>query len=291
MTEANPRTLPANRKRRGVAKASITRIQTRLSELERSPRESSTLDLARSLATRLQTLDQEYKVHHYAIIDLLDEEEDLQREQETLDGHDDDVAQLSVRIQKLIDTSSSSNSDQHKVASKRLRHLEKGISSTRDAITVLRPDDSNVCLLHQHEERLAEFKKELCDIRRGLLSLDLDDTSELSMLQATVDKGIFDCSQEIRKLLQAQAPSSSTSESNGVKLPKLNVPTFDGNILSWTTFWEQFNISVHSPSNLSDSEKLMYLWHALKSGTAKGIMEGLSKSGEHYKEAVSCLKS
>ena len=35
----------------------------------------------------------------------------------------------------------------------------------------------------------------------------------------------------------------------------------------------------------------MYLRHALKSGSSKSIIEGLSRSGEQYAEAVECLKA
>ena len=76
-----------------------------------------------------------------------------------------------------------------------------------------------------------------------------------------------------------------------MKLPKLDVPTFDGNILHWRSFWEQFCISVHDRPNLSDPEKLVYLQQSLKNGSAKSAIEGLSHSGEYYTEAVECLKS
>ena len=35
----------------------------------------------------------------------------------------------------------------------------------------------------------------------------------------------------------------------------------------------------------------MYLQHALKDGSARSAFEGLSRSGEHYAEAVKCLES
>lgn len=82
---------------------------------------------------------------------------------------------------------------------------------------------------------------------------------------------------------------SSPMGSKGVKLPKLDVPAFDDNILNWRTFWEQF--CSHDRTSLSNSEKLVYLQHALKNGTAKASIEGLSRSGECYKQAVECLKS
>ena len=50
-------------------------------------------------------------------------------------------------------------------------------------------------------------------------------------------------------------------------------------------------MSVHNRTTLSTSEKLVYLQHALKDGSAKHIIEGLSHSGEYYDEAIDCLKS
>ena len=58
----------------------------------------------------------------------------------------------------------------------------------------------------------------------------------------------------------------------GVKLPKLYVPTFDGDVLHWKQFWEQFVISVHDRANLSNTEKLVYLQQAIKNGLAKGAI-------------------
>ena len=77
------------------------------------------------------------------------------------------------------------------------------------------------------------------------------------------------------------------SDSKSVKLPKLDVPMFNSDIKS---FWEQFCVSVHDCTTLSNSKKLVYVQHALKDGSAKHTTEGLSCSGEYYAEAVECLK-
>ena len=146
-----------------------------------------------------------------------------------------------------------------------------------------------------YEEQLSDCKKELADVRNSLLSLDLEEADELSTLQSKLEGEIFDCSLHVKKLLLASArpteSSSSPCDGKGVKLPKLDVPTFDGGILHWRTFWEQFCVSVHDRSNLADSEKLIYLQQSLKNGSAKSAIEGLSRSGEYYMEAVECLKA
>ena len=136
-----------------------------------------------------------------------------------------------------------------------------------------------------------EIRSEHSDVRRSLLSYDLEETSDLSRLLAKVGKGIFDCSLQIKKFMRSHTSTTSTTDSSGVKLPKLDVPTFDGSLLNWKTFWEQFAVSVHLRSNLTDAEKLVYLRHALKDGSAKSVVEGLSRSGDHYDEAITCLKT
>ena len=76
------------------------------------------------------------------------------------------------------------------------------------------------------------------------------------------------------------------SDSKGVKLP--DVLTFDGNILNWRSFWEQFHVSVHNHSSLIDSEKLVYLHATLvvKDSSARNVSESLSGLGENYSEAT-----
>ena len=41
------------------------------------------------------------------------------------------------------------------------------------------------------------------------------------------------------------------------KLPKLAISPFDGNTLNWTTFWNQFESSIHSKSGISDMGKFL----------------------------------
>ena len=233
-------------------------------------------------------MDKEFKTHHYGLIDVIDDET-LDREQVILDEHDDNVAILSLRIQKLLTVCTSSSPSSPQIASKRLLRVKRSLSSISAAIDVPITESDDICLLYQHQEQLSDLKKELGEIRNSLLSLR--DCDELNILQAEAEQALFDCSLKIKKTLRSQDSPQSTADGKGVRLPKFEVPTFDGNILNWTTFWEQFSISVHNRHNLSDSEKLVYLQHAVKAGSAKHAIEGLSKSGNCYAEAVECLQA
>ena len=176
----------------------------------------------------------------------------------------------------------------HKAASRKLSHLEKSLTSINDAISSL-TIESEPCLIavRRTSSRL--------HTRNTLLSLDVDSGELMTKLEC-LDRGIFDCLLKIKRLTYSTSTSAPTDsatsaiEGSVVKLPKLAVPKFDGDIINWRTFWEQFCISIHDRSNLSDSEKLAYLRHSVKDGLAKCVIEGLSQTGECYKEAIDSLK-
>ena len=98
------RSLPTLRKRRGVVRDSITRLANRLRDLEATPTGPGVGDSARQSATKLETLDKEFKSLHFEIVDLIDDKEvgELNKEQEVLDRHDDDSEAISIHHQQLI---------------------------------------------------------------------------------------------------------------------------------------------------------------------------------------------
>ena len=67
----------------------------------------------------------------------------------------------------------------------------------------------------------------------------------------------------------------------GVKLLKLEVSTFDGNIMNWAPFQNWFNALIHSNKVVDDAEKLTYLRQALKDGFARHIIGGLSQTANN----------
>ena len=285
------------KRRRGIARGSLTRLKTRVGELEARDDLSRSLEEARRLLQRLDAIDSDFKSNHLALIDAIEDEGELDKEQGILDDHDDDVTDLTIRLNRIISTHPSvGESGEIRTARKRLSHLQNSAFLIRDAISEHTTAEAeatiDVCLFQLYEERLTDLRKDLEGLRRDLLSVDLDEGDELITSQVDLEKLIFGCSLKVRKLLQSQSEESSTAsaDSKGVKLPKLEVPKFDGNILNWITFWEQFNVSVHQRTTLSDAEKLVYLRHSLKDGSAKNVIEGLSRSGDCYLEAVECLK-
>ena len=157
--------------------------------------------------------------------------------------------------------------------------------SIKAGIQPLTGKDDEIHLISQYEDEISEMKRELSNIYDSLLQLKLDESHDLCANHSTLKGEIFESSLKLNELSHKIAVAASETVGSGVRLPKLETPRFDGNLLNWRVFWEQFKVSVHK-HNIPDSEKLVYLQSALKDGTAKGVIEGLTRSGEFYSETI-----
>ncbi len=81
-------------------------------------------------------------------------------------------------------------------------------------------------------------------------------------------------------------PSSVSSK---VKLPRLTLQPFDGELTTWTPFWDSFKAAVHDNRALSDIDKFNYL-RGLLQRTALEAISGLSLTAANYLEAVAILE-
>jgi hypothetical protein len=73
------------------------------------------------------------------------------------------------------------------------------------------------------------------------------------------------------------------------RLPKLTLSRFDGNVLDWPTFNDDFSSAVHDQLNLTKIEKFQYLRSQLD-GEARSTIKGLSLTAENYDNAWKMLK-
>ena len=74
-----------------------------------------------------------------------------------------------------------------------------------------------------------------------------------------------------------------------VRLPKLSIKPFSGDLTQWTTFWDSFNSAIHENPTLSEIDKFNYLRSFLERSARESIA-GLALTAHNYKEAVSILQ-
>ena len=92
------------------------------------------------------------------------------------------------------------------------------------------------------------------------------------------------------EMLPSRNPANSWEDKNPikVKLPKLDLPIFDGNILCWQEFWDIFSTSVHE-QNIPNVTKFSYLKNSLRAAAATAI-SGISVTNDNYEMVIGMLK-
>ena len=85
-----------------------------------------------------------------------------------------------------------------------------------------------------------------------------------------------------------QSVSQQSNSLNTHRLPKLSLPTFNGDSLKWQTFWDSYKSAVHDNPSLGDIQKFNYLKAHLSEEAARSI-EGLPLTATNYEQSIKIL--
>ena len=108
------------------------------------------MESARNPADKLETLQQDFKTHQLAIMDRTNEEDALVDEQQVLDDNDDQVSELSVRIQCLITLATKSKSlEVAREANRQLTLLQAKLKSIDTAIHDLDNTEEDIACIFE----------------------------------------------------------------------------------------------------------------------------------------------
>ena len=88
---------------------------------------------------------------------------------------------------------------------------------------------------------------------------------------------------------ESDATIHCVTSNNHTRLPKLNLPTFSGDVLQYQSFSDSFSASIDA-QKIAPVEKFSYLRGQLKGEASKAI-EGLALTNENYAEAMDILKT
>ena len=161
------------------------------------------------------------------------------------------------------------------------------------------PEDGqrDIFLVEAHLTGLNEYWKRFDDIQSDIE--DLDEGEETRRFE--IQNDYYAVVARANRLIQGERPAaSSTRDTNAspalsvstptpVKLPDLNLPTFDGTIEKWTSFYDIFSSSIGRNDDLTPVQKLQYLRSVL-TGKAAASIECLSTTDANYISAIDLLK-
>ena len=83
--------------------------------------------------------------------------------------------------------------------------------------------------------------------------------------------------------------TNSLNSSSYHRLPRLQMPEFEGEIAEWQTFWDSYESTVHLNATLSDVQKFTYL-RSLIHGSASSAIAGFPLTNANYSNAIDLLK-
>ncbi|XP_022161886.1 uncharacterized protein LOC111027777 [Myzus persicae] len=89
--------------------------------------------------------------------------------------------------------------------------------------------------------------------------------------------------------LPSSSNASAVHESSHIQLPKIQIPSFDGDILLWIPFRDTFKSLVHSNDSLSNIERFHYL-HSAVTGSASTVIRSIPLSDPNYLVAWKALE-
>ena len=148
---------------------------------------------------------------------------------------------------------------------------------------------------------LADFDKRLVDfdLAEAEYEQELDETDIATAIETAGevrDKAVLSKLKAVKLLSELKKDSaeaghelrSESSTPDKVRLPKLQLPKFSGDVLKWPQFWDSFSVTVDA-SEMSDVTKLTYL-RSLLTGEASRCVEGMALCAENYGATCQILK-
>ena len=93
----------------------------------------------------------------------------------------------------------------------------------------------------------------------------------------------------IHPFIPQVVPFPTSHQNHSIKLPQIDITKFSGDITEWQTFFDSFEVAVHSNSKLSNIEKMNYLLRYL-TGEALKTMQGLKLSEPNFSAAIEMLQ-
>ena len=228
---------------------------------------------------------------------------------------------LLARLKSHIEKSEaiSENSDSEKTSNMNsdpqvdLNKKRRREKSLKISIESLLKDSTNLCALENKQAEIAsrlqelnQLKEKYSDLYNEILDLIPEDLVELEchqfsdyfrQIREVSDKAQRHISENTTASLadghsvkNSGSGESQSSERNhsGMKLPKLELPSFYGDVLKFSSYWDQFSCAVHENKELSSVQKFTYLRSTLK-GTALKTNDGFEVTAANYNNAIQAI--
>lgn len=175
----------------------------------------------------------------------------------------------------------------------RLSKAMEGQDGAQEIEALIREDWDYISTVVDCRDELVELQKSLQDQRSptdNWSSVTVTEERFNQMIQVTAQmQQVIIGQQQLQQQQQISIGQLNNSKTCSVRLPKIEIPSFNGDKLKWSEFWDAFEATIDKNTNISDIEKLNYLLSKI-TGEAKQSVSGIPLSNENYNVVVDLLK-
>ncbi|XP_076660598.1 uncharacterized protein LOC143363956 [Halictus rubicundus] len=186
------------------------------------------------------------------------------------------------------------------IMSEQMKTLKRQCASIKAQLTRIKnslTSSLEISALNVRKSKITELYDNFHSIIIELEALDESGDYQSHIIE--FEDSYYACAESLDKLQNSKnaAPSEKSDtrrnnandnvKGNGI-LPKIKLPTFDGNLLEWQSFHDSFLSMVHENEDLLYVQKFHYLKHSLH-GEIASVIDTLSASKENYLVAWSIL--
>ncbi|XP_076660587.1 uncharacterized protein LOC143363945 [Halictus rubicundus] len=169
------------------------------------------------------------------------------------------------------------------------------LSTLKHSVDTEQPPD--IDLIKMDLNGLIEFWKRFDDIQSELEALDENQEPRRYEIQNEYYAIVVRANKIIEKAQPTLPQRRGTVESlatsvtapMAIKLPEMRLPSFDGNIEDWVSYFDTFKSTIDSNENLTPLQKLQYLRSTLH-GKALKCISALNTTDANYYDAIELLK-
>ena len=161
--------------------------------------------------------------------------------------------------------------------------LEKSIKDQEELL-----QDSTTCSMYiERANNLLQVSDDLLDnfaihCKDEEFQQNEDEISAISDKLEKLKLQLLKATQATQQAAEAKLPTVE------VRLPKLELPTFNGNLNEWLSFRDLFMAAVHDNAGLTGAQKLQYLKASVR-GDAALLLQSVSITNDNYEQAWDLL--
>ncbi|XP_060836320.1 uncharacterized protein LOC132918983 [Rhopalosiphum padi] len=176
--------------------------------------------------------------------------------------------------------------------------IKASLTRIRTFVTKFNPREDAITLLEFRQEELPHINKKFDEIQSEIEFINCDDDEKSNLEREAFESDYFSIRSEMQEIINFEkghtslphnVSASSSVHTQRARLAPISLPSFEGDILEWESFFDCYKAMVHNDDSYPSAQKFSYLRSTLK-GQALDIIKGIPITDANYNVAIKRLQ-